>query len=185
MTKSLHCGCGAAEPLTRHALAEGLSALRCAACGGVLLSLDDYRAWRSRQPSGEMPALAAAAEPAPEAGHARACPSCQRLMSRQRAGTQPDFRIDRCNACQLVWLDTGEWEGLLRAGLASQLDTVLTEAWQKRLRAAELQALRDAERRNRLGDETFAELRRIQDWLALQPKRDEILGLLASRRPVL
>lgn len=182
MSQQKYCGCGAAEPLARHVLAEGLVALRCPACGAVLLALDEYRSWCKRQPAEAPPILAEDSEPGAEPDHARACPACQRLMSRHRAGTRPDFRIDRCNFCQLVWLDDGEWPSLVRAGLATQLDTVLTEAWQQRLRAMQMQALRDTELRNRLGEETWAEVRRIQNWLAVQPKREEILALLASRR---
>lgn len=163
-------------------LAEGLGAMHCASCGGVLLDLNEYRRWRSRQPAGSPPVLVEAVETGVEPEHARSCPACQRLMSRHRAGTRPDFRIDRCNVCQLVWLDQGEWPSLVHAGLATQLDTLLTDAWQQRLKATEMQALRDAELCLRLGEETWIEVRRIQDWLANHPKREEILALLANRR---
>lgn len=183
MSSPLHCTCSARHPLRPHRLAPGLSALRCEACGAQLLALDDYRRWRDRQPAAAAAACAHSAEPAVEPAHARTCPACQRLMSRHRTGTTPDFRLDRCSPCQLVWLDDGEWPLLEQAGLATQLDAVLTDAWQQRVQAAELQARRDADLRARLGSATFDEIRRLQGWLRDHPQRSEILALLNSRLP--
>ncbi len=182
--RKLHCACSAHAVLDGHLLAPGLTAQRCPACGTVLLTLDDYRRWRERQPaSGAVaPISTNNAEPEPEAAQARHCPACQRLMSRHRTGTAPDFRLDRCSPCQLVWLDDGEWQRLEEAGLAAQLDMVLTDAWQQRIQAAEMQAGRDAALRARLGEETFAEVRRLQSWLDKHPQRTAILAELNARR---
>ncbi len=183
--RKLHCTCSAHAELDGHLLAPGLTAQRCPTCGNVLLALDDYRRWRERQPASGTVTTPSANGAKPESGaaaQARHCPACQRLMSRHRSGTAPDFHLDRCSPCQLVWLDDGEWQQLEEAGLATQLDIVLTDAWQQRIQAAEMQAGRDAALRARLGDETFAEVRRLQSWLDDHPQRAAILAELNVKR---
>jgi len=92
----------------------------------------------------------------------------------------PDFRIDRCGACQLVWLDRGEWAALVHNGLARRLDEVMSDAWQRQLKQDELRAGREATLRARHGDECINELSRIRAWLDVQPQRDELLSLLRA-----
>ncbi len=174
--KTLTCSCSESALFEAYELAEGLPAQRCAACASVLLSLDDYRCWRERQPAVSEPA--GPLPPSEEPARARICPACGRIMSRHRTGTAPDFRLDRCGACQLVWLDDGEWALLEQNGLALQLDQVLTDAWQQRVQALENQQRRDGQLRARLGEETFAEVRRIKTWLATHPFKNEIIGLI-------
>lgn len=110
----------------------------------------------------------------------RSCPACSRLMQRLRSGIQPDFRIDRCGPCQLVWLDAGEWEALERAGVRHRLGELLSDGWQRQAQASELRAGREAALRQRLGDPAVEELKRIRGWLAAQANRDELLGLIAA-----
>ena len=108
-------------------------------------------------------------------------------MSRHRVGVEPDFRLDRCSACQLVWFDDGEWERLQQAGLGRSLVRILTDGWQRAIVAEENRMRRESQIRQRLGEETYAELQRVRQWLAAQPNREELIALLASdkREPLL
>jgi len=176
--ESLHCACGA--ELFPGELAAGLPAQVCPACGGVLLALADYRAWRAdRAASDELLAenLAAVVE---DGGRARACPACSGPMARYRVLPANSFRLDRCPHCQLVWLDGGEWSALVGAGLAEQLDRILADGWQRRVLADEARLRRQTVLRQRLGDEVVDELQRIQTWLQDRPNRRELLALLSG-----
>lgn len=176
--KSLRCGCAA--ELRPGELAAGLPAQVCPACGGVLLGLDDYRAWRQvRAPSvSEPPAsLSAVIE---DDGKARPCPACSAPMARYRVAPASDFRLDRCNHCQWVWLDGGEWSALVEAGLIDRLDNILADGWQRRILVDESRQRRELALRQRLGDEVVDRLQGIQSWLDSRPNSRELLALLSG-----
>lgn len=177
IAKSLICGCGA--ELIAGELAEGLPARLCSACGGALLALDDYRAWRQSLLTSSAE-TAAVPEVVEDSGKAHRCPSCGALMARYRVAPASNFRLDRCNSCQLIWLDGGEWPALVEAGLIDRLDSILADAWQKRVLAEESRLRREAALRQRLGDEVVDELQRIQSWLNSRPNGRELLALLSG-----
>lgn len=176
----LTCRCAPGAVFAPMTLNEGLDALQCSGCQGVLIALTDYRRWRERHP--DLPATPSDAPviATDEPAGARPCPACGRLMSRHRVGLTPDFRLDRCSPCQLVWCDDGEWTRLHQARLAQGLARILTDSWQQTLIAQENRARREAEIRKRLGDDTYEELQRIRQWLATQPNRVELIGLLTG-----
>ncbi|MBK6591237.1 MAG: zf-TFIIB domain-containing protein [Burkholderiales bacterium] len=176
MNKTLHCSCAAHTELIACKLAPGLKGLHCTSCDGHMLMLEDYRVWRSTAPT--QPAAAATATA--EDNSARHCPACTRLMQRYRVGSTPDFRVDRCAACQAVWFAGGEWQALLATGMGTRLDEILTDAWQRQVQAEELRKGREAALRQRHGAAAMDELARIRQWLHAQPERDELLALLRA-----
>ncbi|MFT3735974.1 MAG: zf-TFIIB domain-containing protein [Rhodocyclaceae bacterium] len=174
----MFCNCPAQAELSRAELAPGLPAQQCEACGGVLLGMVDYRQWRERAA-----ATAVAEQAAPEVSDspaARGCPSCTRLMQRYRVGVTPDFRVDHCPECQLVWLDKGEWAALAQAGLAAKLGEIVSAAWQRRVQSDDLRARREAGLRSRHGDACIDEIKRMREWLDTQPQREELIALLRA-----
>ena len=175
--RSLRCACSGSAELAAVELEPGLSAHGCKACDGSLLALTDYRAWRRRTNAAVTPRDPVVFEDAPGA---RSCPGCSRLMHRLRAGAQPDFRLDRCASCQVVWFDRGEWPALVSAGHGARLDDILSDAWQRQVQADELRATREAALREKHGDDCMNELSRIRTWLDGQPQRDELIALLRA-----
>ncbi|MFZ2266428.1 MAG: zf-TFIIB domain-containing protein [Azonexus sp.] len=177
VANALLCECGAG--LLCGALAEGLPARVCPACGGVLLALDDYRVWRQTLPpaAAETPAGLAVLG---EDSRARSCPACSGPMARYRVLPVSSFRLDRCNHCQLVWFDGGEWSALVEAGLIDRLDSILADGWQRRVQADEARQRRENALRQRLGDAAVDELQRIQSWLHSRPNGRELLALLSG-----
>ncbi|GAA5169569.1 zf-TFIIB domain-containing protein [Viridibacterium curvum] len=172
------CNCQAQAELSRAELAPGLPVQQCEACGGVLLGMPDYRLWRERAVSTDV--AGQDAFEVSDSAAARACPGCTRLMQRYRVGVTPDFRVDHCPSCQLVWLDKGEWQGLAQAGLATRLSEVVSVAWQRRVQSDELRARREAGLRSKHGDACIDELKRVREWLDAQPKREELIALLRA-----
>ncbi|MET7015554.1 TFIIB-type zinc ribbon-containing protein [Uliginosibacterium flavum] len=151
---------------------------QCEACGGVLLDMSDYRQWRQQAaPSAESGAEDHEVSDSPSA---RGCPSCTRLMQRYRVGLTPDFRVDHCPACQLVWLDKGEWQTLAQAGLTASLGEIVSTAWQRRIQSDELRALRETALRSKHGDACIDEIKRMREWLNTQPQHEELIALLRA-----
>lgn len=188
MAPTLRCVCEPHDELVASALAHPageLFALGCVSCGGSLLALDEYRAWLRRVDAAALGGAAQAAdadalEVSEEQSGARACPNCARLMQRLRASAGAGFRLDRCEACQLVWFDRGEWDALLAAGEAHRLLELLSDGGQRRRQQADLRARREAQLRGRHGEAAMAELARIRAWLDGQAHRDELLNLLRT-----
>ncbi|MDR2111871.1 MAG: hypothetical protein LBQ62_02025 [Candidatus Accumulibacter sp.] len=173
------CPCAPRAQFEPHDLADGLSARRCPKCQSVVLALKDYLPWIERHYS-DRPT----AEPAPMPGRetpskARLCPSCQRVMARYRTGDANSFWLDFCPICGIVWLDGGEWELLEQSGLASYLDIILTERWQKNIQSRRTSSFRDDLLRERFGA-AFSEILRIRDWLNRQANRHDILAFLSE-----
>lgn len=170
--------CAPQQALQRGELARGLLAWLCKESGGALLDLQDYRRWAEQAVA--VP-LTVTAESALQDGQGvRRCPSCTRLMQRLRSGTEQGFRIDRCAACQLVWLDRGEWEALATAGHALHLQALLSDAGQRLAQEDELRERREAELAERLGIDTLRELQRVRVWLDGRSDRDELINLLRN-----
>ena len=175
---TLSCACEARLKLSPAQLPDGPAALRCDECRGTLLALEDYRQWRDapgRASTERSGAVVVEDYPA-----ARQCPACTYLMQRVRVGATPDFRLDRCAACDLLWLDPGEWDALHSAGLAGWLEQVLSERWRRDLQAHDVRLRREAVLRDKHGAECMAELARVHRWLHEQPHRNELLALLRA-----
>ena len=180
MTPSLPCSCASRATLKTVALEPGLPAAVCPDCGATLLQMEDWRRWRSRAPLVARTASATTTEPPADTGRARACPACTRLMQRLPVHNAQDFRVGRCIHCQYLWLDPGEWAALVQLGAALQLDTLLSDAGQRRLQSERLLAARMQTLRQRHGDERIDEVLRFRRWLAKQPQAEELLALLRS-----
>jgi Zn-finger nucleic acid-binding protein len=177
--KNIACPCSPHAQFERHEPADGLPAQRCPQCRAVVLALEDYLPWIERHYS-DRPAPAPSPLPGRETlSKARLCPSCQRVMARYRTGDANSFWLDFCPACGLVWLDAGEWEQLEQSGLASYLDIILTERWQKDVQSRRTGSFRDDLLRARFGAE-FPEIQRVRDWLSRQPRRRDILAYLSE-----
>lgn len=177
MASQCFCNCSPKAQLARVELSPGLLAQCCEACGGALLAMDDYRQWRSREPAEAGVENTSEFSDSPSA---RNCPGCARLMNRYRVGASPDFRVDHCHHCQLVWLDRGEWAALVKAGLSLRLSEIVSAAWQRRVQSDELRAKREVTLRERHGDACIDEIIRIRAWLEDQGQREELIALLRA-----
>ncbi len=180
MNANLKCSCPAHLPMRPVALAEGLLAVQCDDCHGMLMDMDDWRAWKAGDASRVPQAVDDEVIEVFDATAVRHCPECERLMQRLRMSAGPDFRVDRCVACQNLWFDQGEWRAIVSRGLAGRLDEMLSDGWQRRLQTEVVREARVAALRRRYGDVCIDELDRIRAWLDTQPHRDELLALLRT-----
>lgn len=117
-----------------------------------------------------------------DSAHALVCPSCQRLMLRYRVA-ELGIGLDFCFACTQVWLDNGEWAMLAQHGLHLKITQISTAYWQRNQQKHRLQAQREADLREALGDDTFDQVIQVQNWLTQHPQRESILRFLRSEPP--
>jgi Zn-finger nucleic acid-binding protein len=180
MNPNLKCSCSAHTAMQPVALAEALLAVHCTDCNGMVMAMDDWRAWKAGGADRLPLAVDDEIIEVFDATAVHHCPACDRLMQRLRVSAGPDFRIDRCVACQNLWFDPGEWPAIVSRGLAGRLDELLSDGWQRRLQTEEVREVRLAALRRRYGNECIDELDRIRAWLDTQPHRDELLALLRA-----
>lgn len=178
----MHCpACNPPRKLEPTPLESGeLRARSCASCRGTFIRSVDYWKWRAQHPE-NLPELPPGDPPvplAPDSGGLRCCPDCEYVMARMRIGHGVPFAVDRCRNCEGAWLDGGEWEALKARQLHDDLHLVFDEAWQRAIRFEE-QAMRTEESfKRRLGDDIYARIRSVREWLDEHPKRSEIFAYL-------
>lgn len=194
-------------------LTNGLACQRCEQCQGMVLNIGTYSDWSARQRHAAdqeahdtMAAItqpnwqAAVAEPPQDwlkasftpgppplepvndSVHALVCPCCQRLMLRYRVA-ELGIGLDFCFACTLVWLDHGEWELLAQHGLHLKITQISTSYWQRGQQKHRLQAQREADLRDALGERSFDAVMQVHQWLVNHPQREVILRFLRSDPP--
>lgn len=173
----MHCPkCKSAE-LKPTKIEEGLPALGCSQCHGALLGLLYYRDWAERMgdshpvPSVE---LIASFESEDTTG-AVSCPKCLRIMQKFRISGGSNNRLDLCTSCDEAWLDGGEWELLKALELSTEIPTVLSEQWQRKIRAELSEEARRQHFTKILGENDLEIADEFRQWLKSHPRRNEIL----------
>ncbi len=89
---------------------DGVSLDLCEACAGIWFDDGELRQLIQTDPvaltSLEESAAKNAVESAPATG--RRCPSCARVLDRYRYLYDSPLELDRCDACQGIWVEDGE-----------------------------------------------------------------------------
>ncbi|WP_137937443.1 zf-TFIIB domain-containing protein [Chitinivorax sp. B] len=169
------------EALSQYEPAAGLRAHHCEHGHGMWLDIAEYRRWLPTQAAHGASPLTEPISDISDHRAARACPVCTRIMQKYRVSSRFDYRLDRCNTCQGVWFDQGEWDALVALQQQGDLNTILSDAGQRDIQATISRERIDARDRERFGDTVFAELQRIRQWLANQPNAHELLAYLNRR----
>lgn len=158
-------------------LDDGLVAVSCSSCDGVLLSLLVYRGWLETH--GGAPTSVEPDATLQEDGEgARLCPKCNRFMTKFAIHASTGNRLDLCQHCDEVWLDDGEWPLLQHLRLLPELPKVFTDAWQFQIRRQQRDRTRKDRLRSQLGEEDYSRVHDFSDWLHDHPLRHRIRAWL-------
>ena len=162
-------------------LEHGLPARGCHRCGGVHIDLLAYRSWLESMP--ELPEDTGGDAPVEASDNAKAlvCQRCSRVMVKYRVSSDTDNFIDLCAACDDVWLDEGEWRLLRSLHLAGHLTQIMTEPWQRHVRAETAARVRASAFESTLGAEGVMRLDEFLDWRVDHSARDEALKYMRQR----
>lgn len=97
-----------AKPLSAGSL-EAYDLLYCAACHGMLISMEDFPQLLAALRS-HLAAPAAYLAPRSDADASRTiqCPKCGAAMDDHAYGGGGNVNVDTCEACEMIWLDRGE-----------------------------------------------------------------------------
>jgi Zn-finger nucleic acid-binding protein len=162
-------------------LHHGLPAYSCAKCHGVLIDLLTYRHWSETQQGDDEPVHGEGETASLVEGnsHALVCTKCSHIMTKFSISGETANKVDVCATCHEAWLDAGEWQLLGALRLQGKLAEIVTEPWQKAVRAQTVAAMRDERLQALFGDD-LSRLRDLRDWLAEHPAKEQALRYLRS-----
>lgn len=88
---------------------EEVAIHQCGDCQGTLLKFNRLKQIENRRDKLEEELMDEMVNSAEDSRQKLRCSGCMSTMEKRRKKIGPwDFAIDRCNKCQLIWLDAGE-----------------------------------------------------------------------------
>ncbi len=175
------CKLDTLEPIQ---LLQELPAHQCSRCEGIFLSSIQYWDWLKSQKDlePEIP-LDDTDVVRVEENSARLCPDCGHLLTHYKVWPDVPFYLDSCGHCNGTWLDKNEWQTLQEHHLHNRLNLFMTRPWQQKIRAEEGRHQMDKIYRQRFGDDDYARIQEIRNWLNSHPEHSALLAFLMSEDP--
>jgi len=179
----MHCpscsGVYEKKKLARHLLGKS-----CVNCGAVTFSLNDYLNYlaRSEPLEDSIGTKKSGLLLADDTKKALLC-DCGIIMHKYRIRHASDRRVDYCSACQVVWLDSGEWEYLKENNLHRIINNLFTEPYQRKLRVEKTKLVLSERYVDKLGEKEYKQLKNIRDWIYKNENKEIILAYLNAKDP--
>lgn len=155
----------------------------CDNCGGNWILVEDYISWKERHPEHQFAEVSIENMDAEDSPGALICPITGGLMSKFRITRDNSHRLDYSAKVGGVWLNKGEWEMLVAEGLAGNLNAILTDQWQRRIRTEQASESFENLYRNKFGDEDFEKACEVRDWLQAHPQKADLRAFLMAHNP--
>jgi hypothetical protein len=132
---------------------------RCALCGGLWVSRSAVPALHE---SGVLEALDEEQRPDAEADKRNGlCPEGHGIMARARVSWEEPYFVERCKACDGIWLDAGEWSRLSSDLLLDELDELWLPSWRRRLQNEHTRKQLETDLEAKLGPKLFSRAREL------------------------
>ncbi|WP_448554116.1 zf-TFIIB domain-containing protein [Thalassotalea montiporae] len=161
---------------------EGLfRAHTCTNCSGNWVLIEDYVAWKERNPQFTFDNNAKVA--VDETSEALLCPMTGTIMRKLRLAANTEHRIDYSASVGGVWLDKGEWELLKEHGLAGSLNAILTAHWQRNIRLDSTKDNFTEIYKDKFGEENYDKVKALREWLYQQPNKADLRAYLLAEDP--
>jgi len=177
----MKCPACSSKRTTPVSLTDGLNSLKCESCGGQWISSKKYQAWQTSletiQPEKPFTEVQIEVEDHPGA---KLCPDCGKILLKYKVGHGLDFFVDHCSACGGIWLDKNEWQALEAQNLHDEIHRIFSTAWQKQIREENLVQTMETVFKNRFGEETYAKINDIREWINAHPQKDQLLAYISD-----
>lgn len=164
-------------------LEAALSAHQCESCAGIFISGESYQNWQTNQSKPQkFEGAKVSLNPlrSSEKSGLKFCPDCKHVAIKYKVSHDIDFCLDRCGNCGGIWFDGNEWQLIKERGLHNQLNLVLSQDWQCKVRAREQEVALDNMWIERLGREDYARMKEYIEWLRIHDKQDDLLAFQFS-----
>ena len=164
-------------------LEDMLPCCTCNQCSGHWLLLTDYLRWKDQAELSSTSSHEDAQIEVQDTKQALVCPVSGVLMLKYRISGQTSHRLDLSPGVNGIWLDKGEWELLKQEGLIDKLNHIFTAPWQRKLRAEQTKDTLSAVYAKQFGEEDYAKLQEVRQWLEQNPKKAYMLAYLVADNP--
>lgn len=156
----------------------------CSNCGGNWILVEDFVAWKERNPEHEFAKECQwSEEESSESKKALLCPVTGGIMRKFKITAKTDHRLDYSAAVGGIWLDKGEWELLKSEGVAGVLNKVVTQHWQNEIRKdSAVNSFSDIYEA-KFGTEVYQKVKELREWLDAQPQKADLRSYLLAENP--
>ena len=161
----------------------GLPCHTCDHCGGNFVHLEAYLTWLDSKP-----AIEDVAQPdvidvqAEDSSKALLCPQTGSIMLKYKISQQSEHRLDLSPTINAIWLDKGEWELIKAKGLATQLNAVFTDTWQRKIREAKTEDVLRALYAEKFGA-AYPAIQNFRELISDMPNKAEVVAYLIADEP--
>lgn len=164
---------------------DGLfSANTCSYCGGDWVLIEDYATWREGHSDYEFAKGIHFEEiNIVDTKEAMLCPATQTIMRKFKISATNTHRLDYSAAVGGLWLDKGEWELLVKEGLAGSLNTLVTDVWQRKIRQTSAKVSFADIYQDKFGDDIYIKIKDMRRWLNTQPQKADLRAYLMAEDP--
>lgn len=153
----------------------------CSRCGGYWLFIEDYVAWKERNP--EYKFSQDAMFEADDSKQVLLCPVTGAIMQKYRISHDSQHRLDYSPGVGGVWLDSGEWEYLKEQGFAGSINKIFTPHWQKSIRDNNAKVTFADIYKEKFGEEDYAKVKELREWLNNHPCKDDLRAYILAGNP--
>jgi Zn-finger nucleic acid-binding protein len=156
----------------------------CSDCGGDWVLIEDYALWREHHPDYEFAKDIHFEEiNIVDTKEAMLCPATHTIMRKFKISATDSHRLDYSAAVGGLWLDKGEWELLVREGLAGSLNALVTNTWQRKIRQTSAKKSFADIYQDKFGYDVYAKIKDMRQWLNSQPQKADLLAYLMAEDP--
>ncbi|MFA0809600.1 TFIIB-type zinc ribbon-containing protein [Microbulbifer epialgicus] len=157
----------------------------CSSCGGNWILVEDFLIWKRQNPEHQFPDDLENLNDvvAEDTKRAILCPVSGVIMQKFKIMSGSEHRLDYSAMVGGIWLDKGEWELLKAEGLAGSLNFLVTHEWQKKIRSTKAQETFSEIYKARFGEELYAKVKDVREWLHSQEQKIDILAYLTAEDP--
>ncbi|MGO3055750.1 MAG: zf-TFIIB domain-containing protein [Halomonas sp.] len=155
----------------------------CDSCRGNWILIEDYISWKERHPEHVFDDEHIENIDAEDTVGAMLCPMTGSIMSKFRITKDHAHRIDYSAKVGGVWLNQGEWEMLVAEGLAGNLNAILTDQWQQRIRQEKTSETFENLYRSKFGDAEYQKAQEVREWLHNHSLRADLRAFLMAENP--
>ena len=154
----------------------------CSACQGNWILIEDFVTWSERN-NADLANTTDTPYELEDSKSALLCPLTGSIMLKYRISADTDHKLDYSPRVGGVWLDKGEWEYLKEQGIASKVNSVFSDHWQKQIRVNDTKATFEALYEKKFGEEDYQKVKELRGWLEASPNKAELRAYLLANDP--
>jgi len=155
----------------------------CDHCGGNWILVEDFLVWKEQSSDDDLSVVVNYEEEILDSSKALLCPMTGSFMRKFNLSSKNTHRLDYSASVGGIWLDKGEWNLLKQEGLANDLNSLVTDSWQKKIKQENTEKTFRELYIKKFGEEAYIKLKQFREWLEDQPEKADMRAYLSANDP--